>query len=161
MTITIRALLLSDEPFLWEMLYQALYVPEGQPPFPREIIKAPEISRYVAGWGRAGDVGYLALDGARPVGAVWLRLWSDVEHGYGYVDRDIPELSVAILPEYRGQGIGGGLIRHLLAENAGHFCGVSLSVSAENPARQLYQRLGFEVLGEENSSIKMLWREKI
>ena len=39
----------SDEPFLWEMLYQALYVPEGQPPFPRDILREPDIACYVQG----------------------------------------------------------------------------------------------------------------
>ena len=41
MNITVRASQKSDEPFLWEMLYQALYVPEGEPPLPREIVQQP------------------------------------------------------------------------------------------------------------------------
>ena len=72
--IEIRPLTLADEPFLWGMLYQALYVPEGHSPFPREIVQKPEISRYIQGWGKADDVGFVALDDGKPVGAVWLRL---------------------------------------------------------------------------------------
>ncbi len=37
----IQALKDEDEPFLWEMLYQALYLPEGQAPLPREVIYLP------------------------------------------------------------------------------------------------------------------------
>jgi len=57
--IIIRALTPADEPFLWEMLYQALYVPEGADPFPRDIVRRPEISRYAQGWGQADDLGFV------------------------------------------------------------------------------------------------------
>lgn len=73
-TIEIRPLTLADAPFLWEMLYQALYVPHGHPPFPREIVQEPEISRYVHDWGKPDDLGFMALEDSKPVGAVWLRL---------------------------------------------------------------------------------------
>ena len=102
----------ADEPFLWDMLYLALYVPEGNPPLPREVIHSPELSRYVEGWGQPEDEGFLALDGEKPVGAVWLRLLTGDNHGYGYVDDLTPELSIAILPEYRGRGIGKALLFH-------------------------------------------------
>ncbi|MGA2490007.1 MAG: hypothetical protein ABSF99_07435 [Anaerolineales bacterium] len=74
--ISLRPINISDEPFLWEMLYLALYVPPGQPPFPREILCDPDIACYVQGWGRPGDWGLLACDGELPVGAIWLRQWS-------------------------------------------------------------------------------------
>jgi hypothetical protein len=60
----IRPLAPSDEPFLWEMLYQSLYVPPGEGPFPREVVRTPHIARYVEGWGRAHDLGFVAEDGA-------------------------------------------------------------------------------------------------
>ena len=34
------------------MLHLALYVPKGQPPFPRDILIEPDIACYVQGWGR-------------------------------------------------------------------------------------------------------------
>jgi hypothetical protein len=43
----IRPLAQADEPFLWEMLYHALFVPPGMAPFPRELIYQPAIRRYV------------------------------------------------------------------------------------------------------------------
>jgi GNAT superfamily N-acetyltransferase len=97
MSCIIRLLALEDKLFLWEMLYQALHVPEGQPALPREVIHLPELARYVQGWGQ-------------PVAAVWLRLLMSENKGYGYVGDDTPELSIAVLPEYRGQGIGTELL---------------------------------------------------
>jgi ribosomal protein S18 acetylase RimI-like enzyme len=158
MMIEIRPLTLVDEPFLWEMLYQALYVPEGHPPFPREIVQEPEISRYVQGWGKAGDVGFVALDDGKPVGAVWLRLLAGENRGFGYVDETTPELSIAILPEYRGQGVGSKLMAHLFEKAQSRYRAICLSVSPDNPAKRLYQRLGFEVIEENRSSLTLVKR---
>ena len=60
----IRPLMDSDAPVLWEMLYQAIHVPEGQPRPPRDILKTPSLAVYVQGWRRPGDLGFAALDSA-------------------------------------------------------------------------------------------------
>ncbi|HEY9075523.1 MAG TPA: GNAT family N-acetyltransferase [Anaerolineaceae bacterium] len=138
-----RPLLPSDEPFLWEMLYHALYVPPGQPPYPIEILQKPEIRRYVEGWGRDGDSGYLALVAAQPVGACWLRLFSQSAPGYGFINEETPELSIALLPNFRGQGIGSALMKYTLTHLDNKIHSVSLSVSATNPAVEMYRRSGF------------------
>lgn len=135
--IALRPLIPSDEPFLWEMLYQALYVPPGQPPLSRDLIQSPELRPYVEGWGGLSDIGWLALDDEIPVGAVWFRLLVGTNRGYGYVDDTTPELSIAVLPEYRGQGIGTMLLRQLLELSPLPYSAISLSVDAENPARRL------------------------
>jgi ribosomal protein S18 acetylase RimI-like enzyme len=154
----IRPVEKSDEPFLWEMLYHALYVPEGSPPFPKEIVNEPEIAKYVNGWGKSGDLGFVLIDQASrlPVGAVWIRLLESKNPGYGYVDDTIPELSIALLPGYRNLGLGTQLLRHMIEDAAGQFSGLSLSVSSENPARRLYERLGFSTIEVNGSSLKML-----
>ena len=156
MDCIIRPLVLEDETFLWEMLYQALYIPEGQTALPREVIQLPEIARYVRGWGQEGDCGFLASDAVtgQPVGAVWLRLLVSDNQGYGYVDDDTPELSIAVLPEYRGQGIGTELLNYLLSSVYGH-SSISLSVSEDNPALRLYKRFGFAVLKKSAGSLTM------
>ncbi len=156
--IVVRPLTPSDEGFLWEMLYQALYVPPGAPPLPHEIVRQPEISRYVENWGEPGDAGFAAIDVSvqQPVGAAWIRLLTGERRGYGYVDDATPELSVAVLPGYRGLGIGTKLMARLLAEAQSDYPAISLSVSADNPAARLYQRLGFEVIGESGASLTMI-----
>ncbi|MGJ5627990.1 GNAT family N-acetyltransferase [Nostoc sp. CALU 1950] len=152
----IQALKEEDEPFLWEMLYQALYLPEGQAPLPREVIYLPELARYVQDWGSDGDCGFMVIDflTEKPVGAVWLRLLTRNNKGYGYVDDDTPELGIAVFPEYRGQGIGTQLLTHLLESPCGQ-SSISLSVSIDNPAVSLYKRFGFEVVSRSDESLLM------
>lgn len=156
MVIIIRPLTTEDEPFLWEMLYQAVHVAEGQTAPPRAIVYQPELACYVQGWGREGDCGFLASDKAnQPLGAAWLRYLRNEHKGYGYIDDHTPELSLALLPEYRGQGIGTQLLTHLFTSTCGH-TSVSLSVSENNPAQQLYARFGFIVFSQSGGSLTML-----
>jgi ribosomal protein S18 acetylase RimI-like enzyme len=156
----IRRLSPSDQQFLWEMLYQSLHVPEGGPPFPREVIGRPEMARYVEAWGRAGDMGFVAVDvgGGEPIGAAWLRLLTGDERGYGYVDDETPELGMAVLPAYRGRGVGSDLLGRLLESAGAVYRSVCLSVSADNPAARLYVRAGFVRVGARGTSLTMVKR---
>ena len=156
MTTTIRNLTQLDEPFLWEMLYQAVYIIDGQPPITREAINQPELSRYVRGWGRSGDQGTISLVGGQPVGAAWLRLFSRAEPGYGFVDEATPELSIAVLPDHRGQGIGTRLLQNVIELALERYQAISLSVTPENPARRLYTRLGFVMVKEDGNAVTMV-----
>lgn len=157
---SIRPLSPSDQQFLWEMLYQSLHVPAGGRPFPRDVISRPELAKYVQSWGRAGDLGYVAVNGGEGelIGAAWLRLLTGDGGGYGYVDDETPELGMAVLSEYRGGGVGSELLRCLLASAGAVYRAVSLSVSAGNPAARLYERAGFERVGERGTSVTMVKR---
>jgi ribosomal protein S18 acetylase RimI-like enzyme len=150
-----------DEPFLWEMLYLALYVPPGKPLFPRAILDEPDTACYVQGWGRPGDWGLLACDGETPIGAIWLRLWSGAEKGWGYVSPLIPELSIALLPDYRNVGLGTRMLNTVISMATERYPGLSLSVVESSPARRLYERLGFRKVGQIMDSPVMLleWKE--
>ncbi len=147
----------QDVPFLWEMLYDSLYVPTGQPPWPRSILEEPEIAHYLAGWGRAGDTALLALQGGRPVGAAWYRQMPAEDPGFGYVAEDVPEVGIALVEDARGHGIGTALLEALTAKarHAG-FRALSLSVQPENPARRLYERLGWMRVGRSEDAWTML-----
>jgi GNAT superfamily N-acetyltransferase len=152
MTLTIRKLTLDDRPFLWEMLYQALYVPIGEPPLSRDIIHHPDIACYVEGWGRSGDFGFLAMMNDQPIGAVWLRLMMTA--GYGYTDDETPELAIAILPDFRGQGVGTALLKTLVTDDRSP-ASISLSVAEVNPAVRLYERFGFAIVARKTGSVTM------
>ncbi len=145
---TIRPALPSDELFLWEMLYQSLYVEEGSAPYSRDVLNRPHVARYVRGWGRGGDMGFIAVysNTQQPLGAVWCRLANGDDRGFAYVDDETPELGVAMLPEYRGRGIGTALIKYLFDAARGTYPAISLSVSPNNPAMRLYERLGFRTI---------------
>ncbi len=63
------------------------------------------------------------------------------------------------MPEHRGQGLGGGLMRALLDEAAAAGKSVSIRVQLYNPALRLYQRLGFQAKGEDDGLYRpMEWR---
>jgi ribosomal protein S18 acetylase RimI-like enzyme len=138
----------ADPAFLAEMLYEAVNWrddgAEERPPFD-ELLGNPEISRYVDGWGRKGDVAIVALDRLEePVGAAWYRSYTADAPGYGFVGPDVPELAIAVYPECRGQRVGSLLLGTLVsrARSDGHDA-ISLSVADANPARRLYERHGF------------------
>ena len=117
--------------------------PGAREPSPREVLASPELSRYVVGWPRDGDQGLIA-EVAGPIGAAWYRRFTLEDHGFGFVAPDIPEISIAVVPEWRGRGIGRRLMEgtmRLAADEGVH--AVSLSVELDNPARRLYESLGF------------------
>jgi GNAT superfamily N-acetyltransferase len=145
----------SDEPALWRMLYLAIFVPPGEPSPEPAVVERPEVARYVRGWGRAHDEGVVAVHEGDIVGAAWLRLWSDDDRGYGYLDGSTPELSMAVAPEWRGRGVGTRLLHELLARADVSYPATSLSVSVRNPVLRLYRRVGFEIVMTEGDAVTM------
>lgn len=144
---SIRSLTQEDEPFLWQMLYEAAHVAEEGESTVQAVVNHPLIAKYVKNWGRANDQGFAAeLNGSQPVGAAWLRLFAGDDKGFGWVDDTIPELAIAVLPEYRNQGVGTQLLARLLSAAKVSYRSVSLSVRSSNRALNLYERSGFKVI---------------
>lgn len=80
--------------------------------------------------------------------------------GRFYLDRGPEEIrlvDIALLPEYRRAGIGAALIRGLLAEATKAGLPVTLHVEVFNPARRLYERLGFEAVEDRGVYVLMRW----
>jgi ribosomal protein S18 acetylase RimI-like enzyme len=140
----------GDEAFLWEMLYFAAHMEEDGEVSSHTAKQNPDLMKYVNGWGRETDVGCVALEphSKRPIGAAWIRLLIGDEQSTSYVDDDTPELAIAVLPEYLGSGVGTLLLQRLLEAAKQHYPRVVLSVRATNPAKRLYERMGFVVTGE-------------
>lgn len=63
-------------------------------------------------------------------------------------ERDLRLVDIALLPQFRGGGLGTRLIRDVLEEGDRTGKTVSIHVEVENPARRLYDRLGFVPAGE-------------
>lgn len=146
----------DDQAFLFDMLYEAVYVDPGTPKPGREVLELPEISKYVKNWGQNGDFGLLALDEAgKKAGAVWLRYFPSSNKGYGFVSEDIPELSIAVSEAHRGMGLGTVLMKKILKQTIETTPSISLSVHENNPAIRLYSRLGFYRCGILDDSIVM------
>lgn len=62
--------------------------------------------------------------------------------------REVILRNIEVLPEFQGMGIGSQVIGEILARAAECGKAVSLRVLKVNPARNLYLRLGFSVIGE-------------
>jgi ribosomal protein S18 acetylase RimI-like enzyme len=142
----------EDEPFLWEMLFEAAHLAEDGETSVQAAMNNPQLAKYVRNWGQKNDLGFGAIDleTNQKIGAAWLRLFPETDRGYGYINDRTPELAFAVLPTYRGRGIGTRLLVHLLDAAKDLYPAVSLSVRTDNPALNLYRRLGFQdVAGSE------------
>jgi [ribosomal protein S18]-alanine N-acetyltransferase len=148
----------QDEVFLWNMLYHSIYVPEGGSLPPRSVLDEPHINRILNGWGREGDLALIAENSNnQSIGAVYIRLFTEENKTYGYYNDQTPILGIAILPEYRGKGIGTILLEGIFKEaKALGYTHISLSVDPNNPARRLYERFGFEKVGVDGTSWDMV-----
>ncbi len=134
----IRDLTAEDESIVWTMLMYAAHESSIE-----AVQKQPYLCRYAQDWGREGDIGSVAFVDNEPIGAVWLRLWSGSDQGFGYIDADVPELAMAVLPEYRGKGVGSKLLKAILEKAQDLFPAICLNVREDNPVVRLYQRTGF------------------
>lgn len=129
----------------------------GRSGYPIDM-EPPPLSRYVAGWGRTGDQSVVALDDATgvAVGAAWYRLFTAAEPGYGYVDDETPEVTIAVVPSRRNQGIGQALLEAVIAEarRAGHGR-ISLSTRQGDAAIGLFDKLGFIAVETHGTAVTM------
>ncbi|HTK02136.1 MAG TPA: GNAT family N-acetyltransferase [Bordetella sp.] len=66
-------------------------------------------------------------------------------------------VQVQIAPARQGQGLGSRLVRGLQNEAARAGCAITLEVLKGNPARRLYERCGFAVVGENALEHRMRW----
>jgi ribosomal protein S18 acetylase RimI-like enzyme len=153
MDYVIRPLTTSDEPILWEMLYQALQTSEGATS--RDIVRQPEYARHVEGWGRAGDTGFVAYDAEKKdelLGAAWFRSRPDVREATP--GEQMPELAFAVKSGHRKRGIGAALLTQLVKANPQNSA-VAISASANNPAVRLYERFGFKIVEQSDRAVTM------
>jgi ribosomal protein S18 acetylase RimI-like enzyme len=149
----LRSVSSVDLVFLAEMTLLAAFPPG---PLPAGASSMPHVTRWLQDWGRPGDAGVIAwVDGDR-LGAAWCRVLADA------VARDagggaLPELAIAVVPEYRARGVGERLLVGLAraASSAGHTA-LSLTVNEQNSAVRLYERVGFQIVGRDGPRLTMV-----
>jgi len=153
----IREIDQSELLFLDDMLNEAIFIPEGVDKLSRDIIKHPDLYKYIKDFGQIGDICLVAELQGKLVGAIWTRIFSENDKGYGFVDKDTPELSMALYEEYRHKGIGKILLKemiHKLTEQG--YRQVSLSVDKQNYAYGFYKRNGFKKHESTDKSVTMI-----
>lgn len=71
---------------------------------------------------------------------------------------EIRIVNIAFLPAYRGRGLGRQVVETLQQEARIHHQPLRLHVFSGNRAQRLYERLGFETVGENGLFLKMEWK---
>ena len=128
--------------------------PEGVEPPSRSIVKKPELQVYVEDFGSKPDDHALVAEAeGEIIGAVWVRDMPD----YGHVADGVPSFAIALLPAYRGRGLGTALMQTMLAElRRRGYPRCSLAVQKRNRALHLYRRLGFTAVDENDEEFIMV-----
>jgi ribosomal protein S18 acetylase RimI-like enzyme len=92
----------------------------------------------------------IVLADGLPIGRLYVARWT----------REIRLIDIALLPAYRRRGIGGALLRELLAEGEASGRPVTIHVEVYNPALALYERLGFRKVADRGVYQLMEWRPR-
>jgi ribosomal protein S18 acetylase RimI-like enzyme len=115
-----------------EELAQVDWPPEQKAAFLEQQFTAQDVHYRENYPGAALDV--IEVDGAA-AGRLYVARWP----------REIRIMDIALLPEFRGQGLGARLLAALIEEADRDGRTLSIHVERMNPALRLYRRLGFEV----------------
>lgn len=118
-------------------------------------IRAAEAER------QAGEAPPASIEGRFRPGRDWIVTSDDEQIGVLSLDRRSDAVIVrhiALLPEFRNRGIGSALIRGVLDFAVTVKLPVRLRLLKDNPARSLYERLGFAVTAEDDRRYEMTAR---
>lgn len=152
----LRPGLASDLAVIKRILYEATTWNSTDPPGLETVMEHPELVKYHSGWGREGDLAIVGLQGDQVVGGAMCRLFTEDDHGYGFIDERTPELGIAVWGGHRGKGLGSRLLGALEVAALQSGCGaLSLSVNHGNPAIRLYERHGYATVSSDESSLLM------
>ncbi len=152
-TISVRDEQPEDEAFLFELYASTRQEELDAAGFPPEMRSA-----FLAMQFRARQQGYhTAFAGAE----FQIILVNGVNAGQIIIHRTGEELRVvdiALLPPFRNAGVGTSLLRKLFGEAAATKKPVRLKVDRGSRAERLYERLGFQKIGETDLYFELEWR---
>jgi len=141
--VTLRPITDADLPFLLR-LYATTRAPElAQVPWSDEQKAAFVTQQFEAqhAWWQEHYTGArwdLVLVNGEPVGRLYVDAWK----------KEIRVVDIALMPEQRGRGLGTMLLKRVFREGDAAGKPVSIHVEVFNPARRLYERLGFVEKGK-------------
>jgi len=154
MNYIIRELKSEEYDLLEEFLYEAIFIPEGVDAPSKSIIKSPDLQVYIDDFGkRKDDIGFVAEEDKKVVGAVWARIMND----YGHIDNTTPSLAISLYKEYRNLGIGTEMMKKMLSYlRKQGYKQISLAVQKANYAVKMYKKSGFEIIDENDEEYIMV-----
>ena len=151
-SLTLRPITPDDEPFLYRV-YAGTREDELAPLSWDEAQKQAFLTMQFTAQHRYYQEQYpeaafqiILLEG-RPVGRLYVARWPD----------EIRIVDIALLPDYRSAGIGTSLLKDLLAEAESAGKPVRIHVERFNPARRLYDRLGFTQIADRGVYLLLEW----
>ena len=132
MNYIIREMHPNENPLLEDFLYQAIYQPDKTNLAPRSIIEKPELQVYIKDFGTKKD---------------------------DYCFCAEVEFAISVFDEYQKMGIGTALMNKMLEHlNKLNYSKASLAVQKENYAVRMYQKVGFEIVDENEQEYIMIQR---
>lgn len=142
MQYTITQATHHDEEALWQMLYYAAWMELDGATSYHAALDDPQLREYVAEWGALNDIGVIARDGTRVIGAAWARPVLHADET-AMMTTDDGELAIALVPDWRGRGVGKTLLACLSALADARDMPLVLTVREHNPAIAMYLHAGF------------------
>lgn len=140
MNITLYFLRSSEQKIVTDMLHYAMRLDEVS----KTLSDIPKLAIYDEFYGfTTKDLGLYALVDNQLVGAAWVRRLNSDHGSNGYIDDNTPQLIMAVLPEFRGHGIGSAMIEQLCIEVAALYHQITLSIVEGARAINFYERHGF------------------
>jgi ribosomal protein S18 acetylase RimI-like enzyme len=150
--LTLRPITTDDLPFLYQV-YASTRVEELAQTDWTDEQKAAFLQQQFAAQHHHYQVNYpkaqfqVIEQQGTPIGRLYVVRWP----------KEIRVIDIALLPEYRGRGIGSDFLRSILADGQRRSLPVTIHVERFNPALRLYERLGFHVLQDKGVYYLMEW----
>ena len=144
-TLSLRKISKEDLPFLYQVYASTRWEELAVTGWPKEQIDwflLTQFNMQHTQWQQnypQADFDLILLDHT-PVGRLYVDRW----------ETEIRIIDIAVLPEFRGRGIGTHFLKQLKREAGQKKLLLSLHVEKNNPARSLYQRLGFRLAQEDD-----------
>lgn len=133
----------SEQKIVTDMLYYAYRIDQSNSKL--ENIEALKI--YTDFYGlTAKDLGLYLLYDKTIAGAIWSRKLLLEHNSTAFVNEKTPVISVAVLPKFRGQGIGTFMMTQFLQEAAALYEAISVNVLKNSRAINFYSKFGFELV---------------
>ncbi|WP_294888665.1 GNAT family N-acetyltransferase [Sulfurimonas sp. RIFCSPLOWO2_12_36_12] len=130
----------SEQKIATDMLHYAYRLDEAN----KKLQDFPELDIYCRFYGLSSkDLGLYALSEHKIAGGAWIRLLKEDDKANAFIDEETPILTIAVMPEFRNQGIGSAMLEQLFLEAGAVFERMSVSVLNNEKTVGFFKKHGF------------------